>query len=50
MVLERIVSSLVKTGDLTITDWNGQIRRYGGRRRDRLEAVLEIAGAVVKLP
>lgn len=29
MVLERILTSLVKKGDLTVTDWNGRVRRYG---------------------
>jgi cyclopropane-fatty-acyl-phospholipid synthase len=29
MVLDRILSSLVRTGDLKVTDWNGQTLSYG---------------------
>jgi cyclopropane-fatty-acyl-phospholipid synthase len=29
MVLDRILKSLIIVGDLTVTDWHGQIRHYG---------------------
>ena len=49
MVLERIVSSLVKTGDLTITDWNGQIRRYGDGGLPKSHVKFESAAAARRI-
>ena len=49
MVLERIVSSLVKTGDLTITDWNGQIRRYGDGGLPKSHVKFENAAAARRI-
>ena len=29
MILERVLKKLVKSGSLTVTDWNGKVSRYG---------------------
>lgn len=49
MVLERIVSSLVKTGDLTITDWNGRARRYGDGSLPKSHIKFESAAAARRM-
>ena len=45
MVLERILSSLVKMCDLTVTDWNGRTLRYGDGNFPKSHIKFESAAA-----
>ena len=49
MVLERIVSSLLKTGDLTVTDWNGHVRHYGDGSLPKSHIKIESAAAARRM-
>jgi cyclopropane-fatty-acyl-phospholipid synthase len=49
MVLERILTTLVKKGDLTVTDWNGRTVRYGDGKPPRCHVKFESAAAARRM-
>ncbi len=49
MVLERILSSLVKTGDLTVSDWRGRVRHFGDGTAPKSHIKFESAAAVRRM-
>jgi cyclopropane-fatty-acyl-phospholipid synthase len=49
MVLERILSSLVKTGDLTVTDWNGRVCQYGDGKHPKSHIKFASASAARRM-
>jgi cyclopropane-fatty-acyl-phospholipid synthase len=49
MIFDRIISSLMRTGDLTITDWNGKARHYGDGTPPRVSVKFMTAAAARKV-
>ena len=47
MILDRVLRSLIKKGDLTVTDWNGKTTRYGDGGVPKSHMVLKSAAVAI---